>query len=85
MYLILLLLEQLAHLSVDLSTVAGMVYDTTASNSGWNSGEKWRLGKEVGHAILGLECRKHAQDLHAKVVFGGAKSPSKSIYKKKLK
>ena len=79
-------LEQLAKDKVSPSSLTGIVYDTTASNTGWKSGATWRLEREVGHAVLGLECRRHVQERHishaATAVFGATKGPTKTLYKK---
>ena len=66
-------LEQLAHFGMDLSTIAGVVYDTTASNSGRKSGERWRLEKGVGHAFLGLECRNMSKMCMRRLYLGTPK------------
>ena len=79
-------LDELAKYSIDIKECLGTCYDTTASNSGYKSGAHFRLEKQVGHAILELECRKHVHELHVthanKAVFGSTKAPQKSHYKK---
>ena len=46
----------------------------------------FRIEKQVQHAILELECRKHVQEVHVshanKAVFGPTKGPQKAHYKK---
>ena len=78
--------QQLDEYGIDLTQLTGIIYDTTASNSGWKSGATWRLEKEIGHPVIGLECRKHVQELHishaAKSILGETKGPTKSLYKR---
>ena len=63
----------------------GTCYDTTASNSGHKNGAHFRIEKQVGHAILELECRTHVYEVHVtqanKAIFGPTKGPQKSYYK----
>ena len=78
--------KELDKYSIKLENCLGTCYDTTASNSGYKSGAHFRLEKQINHAILELECRKHVHELHVthanKAVFGPTKGPQKSHYKK---
>ena len=79
-------IEQLAKDEVSPTSVTGFVYDTTTSNTGRKSGATWWLEREIGHAVLGLECRRHVQERHishaSSAVFGATKGPSKALCKK---
>ena len=73
-------IAELEKYSIPVEDCIGTCYDTTAS------GANFRLEKQVKHAILELECRKHVQELHVshanKSVFGPTKGPQKSHYKR---
>ena len=56
--------KELDKYSIKLENCLGTCYDTTASNSGYKSGAHFRLEKQINHAILELECRKHVHELH---------------------
>ena len=78
-------LKELEKYNISLEKCFGTCYDTTSSNSGLKNGAHFRIEKNVGHAILELECRKHVQELHVthanKAMFGATKAPQKSHYK----
>ena len=78
-------LKELEKYKIELDKCVSTCYDTTSSNSGLKKGAHFRIEKNVGHAILELECRKHVQELHVthanKAVFGATKAPQKSHYK----
>ena len=78
-------LKELEKYDINLEKCVGTCYDTTSSNSGLKKGAHFRIEKDVGHAILELECRKHVQELHVthanKAVFGATKAPQKLHYK----
>ena len=44
--------------------LVGMVFDTTASNSGEHTGACRYLEVWVGHPILWLACHRHVSELH---------------------
>ena len=80
------MIKELDKDKVGVADCVGTCYDTTASNSGYKSGAHFRIEKQVQHAILELECRKHVQEVHVshanKAVFGPTKGPQKAHYKK---
>ena len=79
-------IRELEKYKIPVQDCVGTCYDTTSSNSGFKSGAHFRIEKQVQHAILELECRKHVHEVHVthanKAVFGPTKGPQKSHYKK---
>ena len=78
-------LRELKQYNVLVQDCLGTCYDTTASNSGHQNGAHFRIERNVGHAILELECRKHVHEVHVthanKAIFGLTKGPQKAHYK----
>ena len=79
-------LKELDKYGIELVDCVATCYDTTFSNSGYKEGAHFRIEKQVEHAILELECRKHVYERHVthanKAVFGATKGPQKAHYKK---
>ncbi|KAK4024350.1 hypothetical protein OUZ56_009768 [Daphnia magna] len=67
-------------------SVIGLVFDTTASNTGIHRGCATLLEKELGRAIMWLACRHHIYELHVKhvwaAVIGEANSPIEPLMKR---
>ena len=49
-------------------SLIGVVYDTTASNSGNKMGSVTRLERKLQRSLLKMPCRRHIHELHAKHV-----------------
>jgi hypothetical protein len=66
--------------------LVGMVFDTTASNSGEYTGACRYLEIWVGHPILWLACRRHVAELHigtaVKYVMGCTKDPGMALFRR---
>ena len=69
-----------------LPAIRGFVFDTTASNTGWQSGATVRLNFMLGRVILYLACRHHIMELLAKNPFhslmGYDPSPDVQMFKR---
>ena len=69
-----------------LPAIRGFVFDTTASNTGWQSGATVRLNYLLGRVILYLACRHHIMELLAKnpfhAVVGYDPSPDILMFKR---
>ena len=69
-----------------LPAIRGFVFDTTASNTGWQSGATVRLNFMLGRVILYLACRHHIMELLAKNPFhslmGYDPSPDIQMFKR---
>ena len=68
-----------------LDHLAGVSFDTTAENTGWQKGVNSRLQQKLGRDLLWRACRRHSQGRHmmkaAIVVMGDTKGASWSIFK----
>ena len=68
-----------------LDHLAGVSFDTTAENTGWQKGVNSRLLQKLGRDLLWRACRRHSQGRHmtkaAIVVMGDTKGASWSIFK----
>ena len=66
--------------------IVGLVFDTTASNSGKWQGACSLIEKHLGKAVLWLSCRHHVYELHIKhvveVVTGNTKDPGVSLFRR---
>ena len=66
--------------------IVGMVFDTTASNSGEHSGACRYLEVWVDTPILWLACRRHVAELHIgsamKVIMGTTKDPGVALFRR---
>ena len=66
------------------SNVIGMIWDTTASNTGRVKGSALLFEEAVGHAILWIACRHHVAELHVhwvdEIIRGVAKGLSLWIF-----
>ena len=66
--------------------IVGMVFDTTASNSGVDSGACRYLEVWVDTPILWLACRKHVAELHIgtamKHIMGATKDPGVALFRR---
>ena len=64
--------------------ILGMVFDTTASNSGAQTGACTYLEIWLGNPILWLACRRHVAELHigtaVKHVMGATKDPGVDLF-----
>ena len=47
-----------------LDHLAGVSYDTTAENTGWQKGVNCRLQQKLGRDLLWRACRRHSQGRH---------------------
>ena len=69
-----------------LAVIRAFVFDTTASNTGWQSGATVRLNFMLGRVILYLACRHHIMELLAKnpfhLVMGYDPSPDVQMFKR---
>jgi len=69
-----------------LDTVIGLVFDTTASNTGIRNGCAKLIENELKHPILWLACRHHVYELHIRHVWfaiaGSANSPVEPLLKR---
>ena len=69
-----------------IPAIRGFVFDTTASNTGWQSGATVRLNFMLGRVILYLACRHHIMELLAKnpfhSVMGYDPSPDVQMFKR---
>ena len=69
-----------------IPAIRGFVFDTTASNTGWQSGATVRLNFMLGRVILYLACRHHIMELMAKnpfhSVMGYDPSPDVQMFKR---
>ena len=66
--------------------VIGMVFDTTASNSGAETGACKLIEEWLGKPILWLACRRHIAELHiaraVEAVTGSTKDPGMQLYRR---
>lgn len=66
--------------------VIGLVFDTTASNTGIHRGCATLLEQQLGRAVLWLACRHHFYELHIKhvwsAVIGDSNSPIEPLLKR---
>ena len=66
--------------------VRGMVFDTTASNSGEHSGACRFLEEWLESAVLWLACRRHIAELHlgtaVKLEMGATKDPGMALFRR---
>ena len=66
--------------------VLGMVFDTTASNSGEYSGACKYLEEWLGCPVLWLACRRHIAELHlgtaVRLVMGATKDPGMALFRR---
>ena len=65
--------------------VTGLVFDTTASNTGKEKGVCTRLNEYLGRPILHLACRHHVYECHIKNIsklFRATCGPDNSLFKK---
>ena len=73
---------------VSSPAIRAFVFDTTASNTGWQSGATVRLNFMLGRVILYLACRHHIMELIAKnpfhAVVGYDPSPDILMFKRFL-
>ena len=64
----------------------GMVWDTTASNTGIHAGAAVYFERYIGHAILYVACRRHMLELHIKhaydEVLGHSKAADNLFFKR---
>lgn len=69
-----------------LDNVIGLVFDTTASNTGRLRGCATAIENSVKNAVVWLACRHHVYEIHIKHVeenvTGKRNSPSKGIFKR---
>ena len=49
-------------------SLVGLVYDTTASNTGNKTGSVIRIERKLNRSLLKMPCRRHVHELHAKHV-----------------
>ena len=66
--------------------VLGMVFDTTASNSGEHSGACRYLEEWLRFPVLWLACRRHMAELHlgtaVKLIMGATKDPGMAMFRR---
>ena len=65
--------------------IVGLVFDTTASNTGREKGVNIRLNQSLGRPLLNLACRHHVKECHIKYVnkmFRTTCGPDNPIFKK---
>ncbi|KZS02306.1 Uncharacterized protein APZ42_000705 [Daphnia magna] len=64
--------------------VVGLVFDTTASNTGRLKGSATSIEKTLGRAVLWFACRHHVYEIHVKhvsdSVMGKRNSPSEALF-----
>lgn len=69
-----------------IDNVIGLVFDTTASNTGRIKGSATAIQKTMGRSLLWLACRHHIYEIHVKhvseAIVGKRNSPCEGIFKR---
>ena len=80
------IIQVLKEYNICSSSIAALVFDTTAVNSGYRQGVVVRLEAEFGRPLLQLPCRHHILELVAgascSVVYGTTTGPKELLFKK---
>ena len=70
--------------NVDTTTIVGLVFDTTNTNSGWIRGIAVQVEERLGRPLMRLACRHHVAELicgaACKEVFGETESPNEPCF-----
>ena len=79
-----IILETLDDCGIDKNLIIGMVFDTTAINTGIRNGVAVCLQKAFGNNLLQLACRHHVLELlcgaAAFLVYGATRSPNEAAF-----
>ena len=76
--------DSLNYIEFDLKKIIGLVFDTTAVNSGHLNGVTVQLQEHISHQVLQLACRHHTMELvcggAASIVYGDSESPYEEVF-----
>lgn len=79
------IIEMLHRREIDVAKIVGLVFDTTAVNSGIHTGVVVRLQRHLKKQLLQLACRHHVSELWGGaacgVVYGRTESPHETCFK----
>ena len=79
------IVDSLNYIEFDVKKIIGLVFDTTAVNSGHLNGVAVQLQQHISHQLLQLACRHHVMELvcggAASIVYGDSESPYEAVFK----